>query len=185
MAGAGTSCTHSASPNNGRAAMARAARCSKRRVMIIGNPPLDVRAASLFLCETQSDGTQLSRGTDSCGLRQIASIPDRQTLNTLHLRSCWRDDRGCGLLQRALADVTFGHRSLRVGRCQAAAVEQHGNLVAGSKLTVSAAPLVDEAKSVPLVVCATADRRRCAQRIIFAKRGLGEPVLHSRREFGV
>src|SRR5450759_5554788 len=98
MAGAGTSCTHSASPNNGRAAMARAARCSKRRVMIIGNPPWDGRAASLFLCETQSDGTQLSHGTDSCGLRQIASNPHRRTLNTLHLRSRWRDDGGCGLL---------------------------------------------------------------------------------------
>ena len=34
--GVGTSCANSASPNNGRAAMARAARCSKRLLMIIG-----------------------------------------------------------------------------------------------------------------------------------------------------
>src|SRR5712671_3403154 len=63
----------------------------------------------------------------------------------LHLRSRRRDYGGCGVLQRALADVSLRHRRLRVGRCQAAPVEQYRNLVAGSKLTVGAAPLVDEA----------------------------------------
>src|SRR5207237_664404 len=89
------------------------------------------------------------------------------------------------VLQRAPADISLRHRRLRVGRCQAAPVEQYGNLVAGAKLAVGAAPLVDDAENVPLVVRATADRRRCAQRIVFAKRGLGEPLLHRRREFGV
>src|ERR1700682_103693 len=123
MAGAGTSCTHSASPNNGRAAMARTARCSKRRVIIIGNPPLDVRAAILFLEQNAVWWNALSHGTDSCGLRQIALIQESQTRST-HLRSLL-----AYVLQRALAHVAFRHGRLRVGRCHAAPVEQNGNLV--------------------------------------------------------
>src|ERR1700682_6449754 len=179
MAGAGTSCAHSASPNNGRAAMARAARCSKRRVMIIGNPPLDVRAASLFLGRIAVWWNAVVRRYRL--VWAASNRVDPRPPNTKYASSLSAGVR----LQRALAHVAFRHGRLRVGRCHAAPVEQNGNLVAGSKLAVGAAPLVDEAKNVPLVVCATADRRRCAQRIIFAKRSLGEAVLHGRHEVGV
>jgi hypothetical protein len=55
-------------------AMARAARREKSRVTIIGNPPLRVRTAIIFVGAIEPGGTRSFNGTDSRGPRQIAAI---------------------------------------------------------------------------------------------------------------
>src|SRR6266508_2540832 len=88
-------------------------------------------------------------------------------------------------LHRALADVAVGHRCFRVGGREATPVEQYRDLVAGAELTVAAPALVDHAEDVPLVVRATAHRRRRTQCVVAAERGFGEAVRYRLLELDV
>src|ERR1700682_897577 len=178
MAGMERNWAASASPSNGMVARARAARSIKRREMVIGNPPVDVPAASFG--RPQPDGTQLPTVPESRRRRQIGSgtTPNGWRLDeTLRLPSC-APARSSSFLRRALADVAFGYCRLRVGRGDAATVKEDRNLVARSESAVGSAPFGDQAKDVPFVMRAAADGRRRAQRIVFAERGLGKPILH-------
>src|ERR1700730_17925181 len=185
MAGMERNWAASASPSNGTVARARTARSVKRREMVIGNPPVDVPAASFG--RPQPDGTQLPTVTESRRRRQIGSgrSPNRwRPDQSLHLPAC-APARSSSFLRRAFAAVAVGYCRLRVGGGDAATVKQNRNLVAGSEFAIGPAPFVDQAKDIPFVVRAAADGRRRAQRVVFAEHRLGEPVLHSLLEIRV
>src|SRR5437870_3084054 len=76
--------------------------------------------------------------------------------------------------ERTLADVTFGHLRLALGRRAGAPVEEHRDLVAGAELRIGATLLVDHPEDVPFVVRPAAYRGRRAQAVVLAERRLAQ-----------